>query len=64
MSGEDIRADEEYFVKYFQNRVPRQKKGVSDLGEEAEMDAYADKIFEQQLRDMDGEDDEDIFDGI
>ena len=28
------------------------------------MDDYADKIFEQQLRDVEGEDDEDIFDGI
>ena len=62
-----MRADEEYFAKYFQYRVPRKQKklGGGDFeDEEAEMDAYADKIFEQQLQenDEDFDDDDDLLD--
>jgi len=64
-SEENVRADEEYFAKYFQYRVPRkQKKGGEEEfeDEEAGMDAYADKIFEQQLQDNgDFDDDDDDF---
>jgi len=61
-SEENVRADEEYFAKYFQYRVPRkQKKGGEEEYEddEAGMDAYADKIFEQQLQDNGDFDDDD-----
>ena len=62
-----MRADEEYFAKYFQYRVPRKQKkgGEGDFeDEEAEMDAYADEIFEKQLQDgdIDDDDEEDFLD--
>jgi hypothetical protein len=66
LSSEKIREDEEYFVRYFQNKTPRKKRVSKDIegeGDEDEADAFADELFEEKMKALNPDDDDDLDDG-
>lgn len=67
LQGENPRDDEEFFVKFFEQRAktkkPKKKKANLEDGDEDEddVDAYADELFEKELaKDVDEDDDLDM----
>ena len=71
LQATEMRPEEEYFSKYFEQKAKTQKpkkkkKGgeEGDMEDEAEMDAFADELFERELAkgDDDIDDDDDFMD--